>query len=159
MPIVLYRVDERLIHGQVVVGWGGQLRPDLFVVVDAGLAASEWEQELYLLGVPEGAAARFLSPDAARADLQAWRESPDRAVLLTRDVETMLVLARGRSMEGESVNLGGIHSQVGREEVLPYLFLDGDDRSRLQELSAEGVMVTARDLPGSHEVSLESLLR
>ena len=34
MPIVLYRIDERLIHGQVVVGWGGQLRPDLFVVVD-----------------------------------------------------------------------------------------------------------------------------
>ena len=158
MPIVLFRVDERLIHGQVVVGWGGHLRPDVFVVVDEGLAASEWEQELYLLGVPEGAAAKFLSPDAARHDLQPLRDSPERAVILTRDVETMLALARGGNMEGESLNLGGIHSQAGREEVLPYLFLDDGDRSRLRELSDEGVRVTARDLPGSHEVSLDSLL-
>ena len=47
MPIVLFRVDERLIHGQVVVGWGSKLRPDRFLVVDAALATSEWEQELY----------------------------------------------------------------------------------------------------------------
>jgi PTS system mannose-specific IIB component/fructoselysine and glucoselysine-specific PTS system IIB component len=158
MPIVLFRVDERLIPGQGVVGWGGQLRPDVFVVVDAGLAASEWEQELYRLGVPEGATAKFLSPETARHDLQPLRESPERTVILTRDVETMLALARRGNMEGESVNLGGIHSQAGREEVLPYLFLGGDDRSLLRELSAEGVVVTARDLPGSHEVSLDSLL-
>ncbi|NIV57363.1 MAG: PTS transporter subunit IIB, partial [Actinobacteria bacterium] len=50
MPIVLHRVDERLIHGQVVIGWGHQLRPDRYVVVDDELAASDWEQDLYRLG-------------------------------------------------------------------------------------------------------------
>jgi len=158
MPIVLFRIDERLIHGQVVVGWGGQLRPDLFVVVDAGLVSSEWEQELYLLGVPEGAEAIFLSPPDARAALSDLKASPKRAVLLTRDVATMLMVAEGKAMEGESVNLGGIHSQSGREEVLPYLFLDEEDRQRLAEIAQEGVRVTARDLPGSHEGPLSTLL-
>ncbi len=158
MSIVLFRIDERLIHGQVVVGWGGRLRPDLFVVVDTGLADSEWEQELYLLGVPEGAKAIFLSPEEARGTLDELRESPDRAVVLTRDVESMVVLARGGSMQGDAVNLGGIHSQAGREEVLPYLFLDEEDRGRLEELAREGVAVSARDLPGSHKVPLTDLL-
>ena len=158
MPIVLFRVDERLIHGQVVVGWGGQLRPDLFVVVDSGLVSSEWEQELYLLGVPEGAAARFLSPEDARGALPALRDSAERVVVLTRDVSTMLAIARGGAMEGDSVNLGGIHSQAGREEVLPFLFLDDEDRARLKELSHEGVNISARDLPGSHKISLSTLL-
>ena len=158
MSIVLFRIDERLIHGQVVVGWGGQLRPDVFVVVDPGLASSEWEQELYLLGVPEGAEARFLSPEEARRALPDLRSSPKRAVILTRNVETMLAVARGGTMEGESVNLGGLHSQAGRREVLPYLFLDNDDQDRLREISAEGIRVTARDLPGSHEVPLSELL-
>jgi mannose/fructose/N-acetylgalactosamine-specific phosphotransferase system component IIB len=52
MPIVLFRVDERLIHGQVVVGWGGPLHADRIVVVDDAIAGSPWEQELYCLGVP-----------------------------------------------------------------------------------------------------------
>jgi mannose/fructose/N-acetylgalactosamine-specific phosphotransferase system component IIB len=158
MSIVLFRIDERLIHGQVVVGWGGQLRPDVFVVVDSGLASSEWEQELYLLGVPEGAEARFLSPEEARRSLPGLRSAPERAVILTRDVATMLAIARGGVMEGESVNLGGIHSQAGREEVLPYLFLDDEDRERLREMVKEGIRVAARDLPGSHEVPLSELL-
>ena len=158
MPIVLFRIDERLIHGQVVVGWGGQLRPDLFVVVDAGLVSSGWEQELYLLGVPEGTGAVFLSPEQAREAIPELKASPDRVVVLTRDVATMLALARGGAMEGESVNLGGIHSQSGREEVLPYLFLDDMDRDRLREISREGVRVTAKDLPGSQEIPLDTLL-
>ena len=140
------------------MGWGGQLRPDLFVVVDSALASSQWEQELYLLGVPEGATARFLSPEDARGALPTLRDSAERAVVLTRDVFTMLAIARGGAMEGESVNLGGIHSRAGREEVLPFLFLDDEDRAHLKEMSLEGVTVTARDLPGSHEISLSTLL-
>jgi mannose/fructose/N-acetylgalactosamine-specific phosphotransferase system component IIB len=158
MPIVLYRVDERLIHGQVVVGWGTQLRPQRYLVVDAALAQSEWEQELYILGVPEGAEASFVSPPTAREELSDWRSSSQRCILLTPDVETMLALARGGLLEGEDVNLGGIHLRKGREQVLSYIYLDDNDRALLRELEAEGVRVTAQDLPGSPKVSLEALL-
>jgi len=146
MSIVLFRIDERLIHGQVVVGWGGRLRPDLFVVVDSALASSEWEQEL------------FLSAEEGRDALPGLREAPERAFVLTRDIATMLALASGGSMSGDAVNVGGIHSQTGRDEVLPYLFLDDEDRGRLRDLAEEGVTVSARDLPGSHEVTLKVLL-
>ncbi|NIP59594.1 MAG: PTS transporter subunit IIB [Gemmatimonadetes bacterium] len=159
MPILLYRVDERLIHGQVVVGWGSELRPDRYLVVDEDLARSEWEQELYLLGLPDGVTARFVSVDEARERLDEWRASADRSVLLTRDVETMLKLARGGVLSGERVNLGGIHHGPERSRVLSYLHLDAEDRDRLRKLRDEGVEVTARDLPGSPGVSLSSLLK
>ena len=100
MPIVLNRVDERLIHGQVVVGWGSQLRPDRYLVVDSSLATSEWEQELYTLGVPERIGVEFVAPGPARNELPAWRESELRSVLLTRDLPTMLELAWGGGWRG-----------------------------------------------------------
>jgi len=158
MPILLYRVDERLIHGQVVVGWGTQLRPHRYLVVDSALAQSQWEQELYVLGVPEGAEAVFVSAAVAREELLGWRSSTQRCILLTPDVDTMLALAKGGLLEGENVNLGGIHLRKGREEVLPYIYLDDGDRAVLRELETEGVQVTAQDLPGSPKVPLESLL-
>jgi mannose/fructose/N-acetylgalactosamine-specific phosphotransferase system component IIB len=157
MPIVLYRVDERLIHGQVVVGWGSKLRPDQYVVVDRELAESEWEQELYSLGVPEGAGASFLSPEAARRKHASWRDSPSRIVILTRDIGTMLELGRGGLLGGEEVNLGGLHHRQGRGEVLPYLYLDDSDRDGLEKLEREGVRISAQDLPGSSKVRLASL--
>jgi len=158
MPISLFRVDERLIHGQVVVGWGGQLRPSRYLVVDALVADSEWEQELYSLGVPNGVEAVFLSPSEARKFLPEWRASEAKSVLLTKNLEAMLDLARGRLMEGEEVNLGGLHSQADRREVLPYLFLDEKDKDLLRQLEEEGVLISAQDLPGSPKVTLAVLL-
>lgn len=158
MPILLFRVDERLIHGQVVVGWGNHLDPDRYVVVDDALAVSEWEQELYGLGVPEDAEAAFVSVEEARSALAGWKASPRRTVVLTRDLETMLELARGGRLEGERVNVGGIHHAAGREKVLDYVYLSDDDRGRLRALEAEGVRVSARDLPGSSRVELSRLL-
>jgi mannose/fructose/N-acetylgalactosamine-specific phosphotransferase system component IIB len=51
-----------------------------------------------------------------------------------------------------------LHLRKGREEVLPYLFLDPTDREVLQEMVAEGLRISAQDLPGSPKVSLENLL-
>jgi PTS system mannose-specific IIB component/fructoselysine and glucoselysine-specific PTS system IIB component len=44
MSIALARIDDRLIHGQVIIGWGVPLRVELIVVVDDGVAANDWEQ-------------------------------------------------------------------------------------------------------------------
>jgi PTS system mannose-specific IIB component/fructoselysine and glucoselysine-specific PTS system IIB component len=49
---MLYRIDDRLIHGQVVVGWGQPLDLKFIVLVDDTVASSDWEQELYRMGVP-----------------------------------------------------------------------------------------------------------
>jgi PTS system mannose-specific IIB component/fructoselysine and glucoselysine-specific PTS system IIB component len=157
--IVLYRVDERLIHGQVVIGWGSQLNPRRYLVVDDALAASEWEQELYRLSLPENVSAEFVSRALARELLPGWKEEELRSVLLTRDIETMLWLAEAGLLEGESVNVGGIHHAPGRTQVRSYVYLDEDDRRRLQRLEELGVTVIARDLPDSARVSLATLLK
>jgi len=158
LPIALYRIDERLIHGQVVIGWGNQLRPGRYVVVDDELADSEWEQDLYRLGAA-GADVVFASVEKARGELAGWRADDTKTILLTRDIATMRALAAGGLMEGESVNLGGLRHGPGREEVLTYLHLNDEDREGLEALAASGVKVSARDLPDAHKVTLETLCK
>ena len=60
-------------------------------------------------------------------------------------------------MEGESVNLGGLRHGPGRTEVLTYLHLSREDLEDLDAIHATGVDVTARDLPDTHKVTLETL--
>jgi len=156
VPVVLYRVDERLIHGQVVVGWGHELRPDRYIVVDDAIAESEWEQELYALGAPQGEVG-FVSVADARDRLDAWATEAARTVLLTRDIASMRSLLDGRSA-GVAVNLGGVHAGSDRTYALEYLYLTERDRMDLRELERQGAVVTARNLPDAQQVPLDTIL-
>jgi mannose/fructose/N-acetylgalactosamine-specific phosphotransferase system component IIB len=158
MPIVLYRVDERLIHGQFVVGWGGPLNADRIVVVDDDIVASPWEQELYCLGVPAEIEARFVSVAEARRSIAAWHSAPHRSILLMRNIATLANVAAGGTLAGLEVNLGGIHHAAGRQRVLPYLFLRSEEREELERIEKdEGVRLSAQDLPSGRSVPLEQL--
>lgn len=156
MPIVLLRVDERLIHGQVVLGWGCHLRPDRYVVVDDDLASSDWEQELYRIGAGSSEVL-FCSVAEARGRLSEWREALPRSILLARDVATVRRLADGALLHGASINLGGLHHGPGRRELLSYLHLSDEEVRILASLEAEGVEVWAQDLPDAPKVSSRSL--
>ena len=159
MTVVLYRVDERLIHGQVVVGWGSALSPNRFVVVDDALARSEWEQELYGMGVPTDAEAEFVDTASAVERLPEWQTDGDRVVVLTRDVETMRRIAASGLLAGQEVNIGGIHHAPGRTPVLRYVFLSEEERKGLESISRHGAQVVARDVPGARRVGLNELVR
>ena len=158
MSVVLYRIDERLIHGQVVMGWGPQLAVEHYVVVDDELATSEWEQDLYRLGLPDTASAEFLTVGTARERLGDLDADPRPTLVLTRTIAAMIGLAEGDALRGCEVNIGGLHHAAGRTERVPYVFLGQAEEEGLRALAAEGMEVSARDLPGSRAVDLEALL-
>jgi mannose/fructose/N-acetylgalactosamine-specific phosphotransferase system component IIB len=158
MSVVLFRVDERLIHGQVVVGWGSQLHPERIIVVDDELATSRWEQELYELGLPTETHSEFTTVAAARDALPQWQQNSQRLIVLTRDVGTMLRLAQDGLLRDANVNIGGIHHAPGRRRVLPYIYLSAGEESALRQLAQSVAHVSARDLPSARSVDVDHLL-
>lgn len=157
MAIELFRIDDRLVHGQVVVGWGQPLGIAFIVLVDDEIAAQPWEQDLYRMGVPEGMTVLFESVDRACTTLADHLADERPGLLLTADIATMRRLAEG-SGRVEQVNLGGLHHRTGRTERLRYVFLSPDDEAELRRLAEGGIEVIAQDLPTSPRVSLATLL-
>lgn len=155
MAIVLYRVDDRLVHGQVVIGWGRPLGVGQIVLVDDDVAASDWEQELYRMAVPAEIELRFARVADVAAQGATWAADPRPTILLTGDIATMAAVCH--AMPVGRVNLGGLHHKPGRTERLPFIFLAEDDLRQLQQLEGEGVEVTAQDLPTSSPVALGAL--
>jgi mannose/fructose/N-acetylgalactosamine-specific phosphotransferase system component IIB len=157
MPIVLCRIDDRLIHGQVVLGWGRPLGIELIVLVDDQVAASPWEQDLYRMGVPPEMEVVFASADAAAGRLAEWAAQPRRVAMLTGDIPTMVRLRRENAGAVRRINLGGLHHRAGRTERLPYVYLTEDELSELRSLEATGAEVSAQDVPTAAPVSLKGL--
>jgi PTS system mannose-specific IIB component/fructoselysine and glucoselysine-specific PTS system IIB component len=157
VTIELYRIDDRLIHGQVVVGWGQPLNVGFIVLVDDDVATSDWEQELYRMGVPPGVDLYFASVREAAEGMRGWREDQRPGILLTGDVETMRRLTHA-APGIPAVNVGGIHHRSGRAERLRYVFLTPDEERGLRALQDAGVVVTAQDVPSARAMPLRELL-
>ncbi len=157
MSVELFRIDDRLIHGQVVVGWGQPLEIAFIVLVDDQVAANDWEQDLYRMGVPAEMELYFESVDGAVARLADFLADERPGIVLTGDVATMRRLAEG-SGRVERVNIGGLHHRPGRTQHLRYVFLGPEEAADLRGLAQGGVDVSAQDLPSTDPVALDTVL-
>ena len=158
MPVDLFRIDDRRIHGQVVVGWGQPLDLGFIVLVDDEIACSDWEQELYRMGVPPDMDVFFESVDSIAKDFARFLRDARHGILLTSDIDTMRQLVERMPNAIRAVNLGGIHHRPGRTPKLRYVFLDGTEEDALRGLASRGVVVSAQDVPAARPVPLDELL-
>jgi len=149
----LHRVDDRLIHGQVLVAWGARLDPARIWVVDDGVAASEWERDLFKEAAP-GIDVRVASVVEAAAAHAEEAHAPRAAFLLVRDLATARRLVEAGAQVQEW-NLGGLHYAPGKEKVNDYL--DEHDREAAKALLASGARLVVQDVPASRPQPLGAL--
>lgn len=146
-----FRIDDRLLHGQVALGWGRHLAPRAYLLVDDELAADEASRAIFALAAPEDVTVSVLSVEAA-----ALLPPDEHTVLLVRTVAAAARLLRA-GVHGP-VNLGGLHQHANAEPYLSYLFLDRADRDLLRELMEEGHRFVVQDLPENPARELAPLL-
>lgn len=158
MSVLLFRVDERLIHGQVVVGWARRLGPRCIIVVDDEIAGDPQEQSIYRTGLPDGIRAVFWTERQAREELTATVDSGEPTFVLTSSLAAMARLARDGT-KIEEINVGGIHRREGRRRVLPYVSLDEADARLIEELERDGIRVIGQDVPTAARVRLSERAR
>lgn len=163
MPIVLHRIDDRLVHGQVVLGWGAPLDIQFIVLMDNSIAESDWEMDLYRLGVPPHIEIIFSGIEGVAANYADYAKDKRRGILLTGSVEDMLALVRNLKSDATlqrndiEVNLGGLHARSGRSKRLRYIYLSGGEEVALGEMAALGAVITAQDVPSARPVPLKEL--
>lgn len=158
MSLALVRLDDRLIHGQVVVGWGQPLNAAFIVLVDDEVRGSEWEQDLYRMGVPPQVEVVFASLSEAERRLPDWEADRRPGILLAGDIDTMVALVAAGAGRIRHVNIGGVHHRAGRSERLRYVYLTDEEAEKLRRLASNGVAVTAQDVPTARAVPIGDFL-
>ena len=153
MGVELLRIDDRLVHGQVVEGWLKALRINHIVVASDAVEADETQKALYFLAVPHGVELTSVKVTAAAQAWKANRWKDDRVLVLVSTPEEALRLQEAGAPV-KSVNLGGLHYRAGRVQVLKGVSLDDQDIRALKKLAAKGVLLEARPLPLDEPVDI-----
>jgi mannose/fructose/N-acetylgalactosamine-specific phosphotransferase system component IIB len=155
MSWMIQRVDDRLIHGQVVIAWGERLHPERIVIADDASAANDWERELLASAAP-GIQVSVLNVADAAAAHGAEAQRPGGAFLLMRGLGTALALVE-RGARIPVLTLGGLHYAAGKDKISDYVYLDEADRRAARALMERGVRLEVQDVPASPPRPLESL--
>jgi len=151
LSLALLRVDDRLIHGQVLLGWGPSLDPARYVVVDDGLSADPFERAL-LEASASGTPVEVLGVELAATRLAALADEPHATVVLVRALPEAARLAGALGRAGalpQAINLGGLHYAPGKDRVHDVVYLDRADRAALAALADLGVRVVVQDVPAT----------
>jgi mannose/fructose/N-acetylgalactosamine-specific phosphotransferase system component IIB len=157
MPLCLVRIDDRLIHGQVVLGWARALKPDRIVVANNRIAKNSWERKFYTSSVPSDIKLSFLElEETARQLLNNLFKNESVMILFESVKDLYSVIEQGVTLK--EINIGGLHYREGAHEVLPYVFLTDEDKTYLRELVKKSVTLLAQDVPGNAVQNINSLV-
>ena len=152
--ITLVRVDNRLIHGQVVEAWLPHLKVQRVVVADDEAASSPLIRAAMALAV-QSAIEVQIQP-LAEVNFAALTKDGVRTLVLLRDVAAV-PFAFDHGLAMDHLNLGNVHFGAGRRQVSPSVFLAEAEVKALQSLAEKGVRVEARAVPSEKAVELGEL--
>ncbi len=158
MGMVLVRIDDRLIHGQVVESWMKFLKINHVVVVNDFVASDRMQKALFLMAVSDHTKVSILTIAQAKEAILNGQFEGDRAMLLLASPGDVLNLING-GVKIREVNVGGMHYSPGKKQILKAISVSEEEVRAFQELDRIGVHLEARMIPDDEKVDIMRLLR
>lgn len=157
MSVLLARVDDRLIHGQVVVGWARALDADCLVVANDAVAADPMQRTLLPMAVPPQMKVAILRVREAAEAVASGRLPGERAILLFSSLGDALLFKRSGGPLPD-LNVGGIRLAPGRQPLRTAVALGPEDVAAARGLASDGTAISVRMVPGEPPEDLLALL-
>ena len=138
------RVDNRLIHGQIIETWLPFTNSRRIIVANDDVAADPLRQDIMQLAIPQDIDAAFVSVEGARAALSPSRPD-DAMVLLASCCDAMRAFQAGLPVT--SLNIGNLHYGPGKRHICAHVALSQDDEVCLRFFGTQGVRLDFRCVP------------
>jgi len=155
--VQLFRIDDRLIHGQVVLGWAKPLKSERILLCDNDISQNDWEKELYITCVPSTLQTMICTICETADFLMNQVQNDDKTIVLVKDPKTVIDIVEGGYLP-QSVNLGGIHFDDHRRKYLPYLYMNDIEVRQIHWLLDKGISIYCQDIPTSRKYDVRQIV-
>ena len=148
--ILLTRIDNRLVHGQVGVTWTSTIGANLLVVVDDVVANDDIQQKLMGINAETyGCGIRFFTIEKTINVI--GKAAPHQKIfLICRTPQTVRKLVEG-GIDLKDINVGNMHFSEGKKQISSKVYVDDQDLADLRFIKQRGVNVFIQDVPGDQK--------
>ncbi|HDP25270.1 MAG TPA: PTS mannose/fructose/sorbose transporter subunit IIB [Deltaproteobacteria bacterium] len=157
MNIVLVRIDDRFIHGQILESWIPFLRAQSVIVANDTLARDQFQTTIMSMAIPD----RILLRIIPVADVLQLMEDRDldgkRTLVIVSNIEDAYTLYSS-GVHFSSLNLGNNRATEGSRQISYSVWIHEKDEEKLKALISKGVEVFLQSVPREHPVDMRSLI-
>ncbi len=158
MPnIILTRIDNRLIHGQVATMWSGVLGVNLLLVANDEVANDEFRQGLMNMAAPSYAQTRYFSIQKT-IDVIDKASDAQKIFIICENPQDVLRLVEG-GVPIKKVNIGNMHMAEGKRQVATTVAVDDADVAAFRKLQELGVELEIKRVPDIAAEDLNKLFK
>lgn len=156
--IVLTRIDNRLVHGQVGVVWTSSIGANLLIVANDETAENELEQQLMSATAENsGVGIRFFNLQKT-IDIIHKASARQKIFLVVRTPQDVLTLVKG-GVPVKDLNIGNMHFSSGKIEITKKVYMDNNDKETLKNIASLGVNVFIQDVPEDKKIPLGGIIK
>ncbi len=153
--IILTRIDNRLVHGQVATQWCGSIGANLILVANNDVAGNKMRQGLMDMAAPGYAAMRYWTLEKT---ISTIHKAADRQLIfiVCETPQDVLTLVEG-GVPIKKVNIGNMHMSEGKRQVAGSVAVDDADVAAFAKLRELGVELEIRRVPSEPAENIEKL--
>ncbi len=157
----IIRIDDRLVHGQVVEGWIKPLSIDTIVVCSDEIYCDDVSKTLFEISVPSSVKLKCLSIDQTAEEVIKGEYEKCSALILIASLQNLydfVVKIRQKLPDYKlpNVNIGGIRYITGRKQIYKALFLNKEDLEIIKKLDSFGIILEYYVLPNDEKILLNN---
>lgn len=154
--LVLTRIDDRLIHGQVMTAWIKNKGADQVVIVDDNVAQDDFMINVLENAVPDNIAIGIFSKEDAVQFFSEPLEAPTIILVKTPQVLEYMI---DNGIDINEIDLGGMGAKEGRERLYHTISTNEEENSSFKRLIDRGISTFIQIMPQNEKVNLKELLK
>lgn len=146
--ISLFRIDDRLIHGQVAMAWSKAANADIIIAVDKTAANDQLQKMALLLAKPSGVEAKIIDPKDFAKTYQEVKESKVM-VVVGNPIDASKIVKELKGKENFDINLGNLKSSDNKEKISGSIYVTQEEKLALEEIKKDGFKIYIQGTPTS----------
>lgn len=158
MPnIILTRIDNRLIHGQVATQWCGSIGANLILVANDEVAGNSFRQSLMDMAAPSYAQTRYWTVDKTISTIHRASDAQKIFIVCETPSDVLRLVEGGVPIK--KVNIGNMHMAEGKRQVAGSVAVDDTDVEAFRKLQELGVELEIRKVPSTSSEDIGKLFK
>jgi mannose/fructose/N-acetylgalactosamine-specific phosphotransferase system component IIB len=155
--LVLIRIDDRLIHGQVIQAWVRHTRADCIVVASDLVSDDPLQKSIMEIAAPPPLKVEILKVREATAKILEGHFKNFKTIILFSNPQDLL-RAMEWGLEPKKVNVGVLHYLEGRRLLTSEVALNKKEIKAFRLLMQKGVSLELQAVPSDRGQNLKLLI-
>lgn len=152
------RVDNRLVHGQILEAWVPFLKASCIVVADDQVASDFFRETVIRMAVPGGVKVIVCSVSELAETYPFSRGRGPKTIVLFSKISDAWT-ARRLGFLFDELNIGNVYNEECKLCCTPAVLLSDEDIRNIIGLQDAGVKIELRNCPGEKPLDLFEIVR